>query len=174
MVHDDSQEAFCRDAYPRLVRALDLYCGDRHVAEELAQEALLRACRRWRQVSQYDSPVGWCYRVGVNLANSKFRRGRAQRRAQEHLRSQPPAQVASPEERIGTALLVRAALEELTGAQREAVVLRYFLDLDMYESAQLLEATPGAVRALCHRALVTLRERLDVLDPAEVEVRDVP
>ncbi len=171
-VRDSGREAFCRDAYPRLVRALDLYCGDRHLAEELAQEALLRACRRWGHVSGLESPVGWCYRVGVNLAKSRFRRRRAERRATDHLQPEPEA--ASPEGQVGTALVVRDALDELTGQQRDAVVLRYFLDLDMYETADLLGSTPGAVRALCHRALQTLRGRLDIGLSEDVEVSDVP
>lgn len=169
-----SQEQFCRDAYPSLVRALDLYCGSRHVAEELAQEALLRACRRWRHVSELQSPVGWCYRVGVNLARSQFRRRRVEARAHQHLRSRESGVVEAPTAGVDTALQVRAALDELTDRQREAVVLRYFLDLDMYETAELLGTTPGAVRATCHRALASLRELLDVAEPQDVEVSDVP
>lgn len=166
------QETFCRDAYPRLVRALDLYCDDRHLAEELAQEALLRACRRWGHVSELESPVGWCFRVGVNLAKSRFRRRRAERRATDHLDTQ--IRTGSPEGQVGTALVVRQALDELTDQQRDAVVLRYFLDLDMYETADLLGSTPGAVRGLCHRALQTLRGRLDIGLSEDVEVSDVP
>lgn len=169
-----SQERFCRDAYPRLVRALDLYCGDRHVAEELAQEALLRACRRWRHVSGLRSPVGWCYRVGVNLARSQFRRRRVEARARDHLQGQATISLDTPTSLVDTALEVRAALDRLTEGQREAVVLRYFLDLDMYETAELLGTTTGAVRASCHRALAALRELLDVDDPRDVEVSDVP
>lgn len=169
-----SQEAFCREAYPRLVRALDLYCGDHHVAEELAQEALLRACRRWGHVSGLQSPVGWCYRVGVNLARSQFRRRRVEARARNHLRGQARTSERTPAEAVDTALQVRAALDELTPRQREAVVLRYFLDLDMYETAELLDTTAGAVRASCHRALAALRELLDVEEPRDVEVSDVP
>lgn len=166
------QEAFCRGAYPRLVRALDLYCGDRHLAEELAQEALLRACRRWGHVSDLESPVGWCYRVGVNLAKSRFRRRRAERRANDH--PLPQIRTDSPAGQVDTALVVRDALDELTDQQRDAVVLRYFLDLDMYDTAELLGSTPGAVRGLCHRALQTLRGRLDIGQSEDVEVSDVP
>lgn len=64
-------EAFCADAFPRLVGALALHTGDLHLAEELAQEALLRACRKWSHVGRLESPGGWAYRVGVNLASKQ-------------------------------------------------------------------------------------------------------
>ena len=44
-------ERFCEDTYPSLVGALSLTVRDRFLAEELAQEALLRACQRWAYVS---------------------------------------------------------------------------------------------------------------------------
>jgi DNA-directed RNA polymerase specialized sigma24 family protein len=41
---------FRRHEYTRLVRSLSLYCGDRHIADELAQEAIARVCRDWTKV----------------------------------------------------------------------------------------------------------------------------
>src|SRR5687768_13383272 len=73
---------FCRREYPRLVGTLDLYCGDVDVAEELAQEALARACAQWRRVAGMAAPGAWVHRVAINLANSRFRRLAAQRRAE--------------------------------------------------------------------------------------------
>ena len=72
---------FCREAWPRLVGALSLSTGDRHVAEELAQEALVRVCERWNEVQVMESPMGWAHRVGFNLASSHYRRREAERRA---------------------------------------------------------------------------------------------
>ena len=77
--------AFCAEEFPRLAGALSLYLGDRAIAEELAQEALLKACRRWERVSQLESPGGWTWRVARNLAKSHLRRRRAERRARARL-----------------------------------------------------------------------------------------
>ncbi|HZP15125.1 MAG TPA: sigma factor, partial [Nocardioides sp.] len=71
---------FCRETWPRLVGALSLMTGDRHVAEELAQEALVRVCERWDEVRAMESPLGWTHRVAFNLASSHFRRRSAERR----------------------------------------------------------------------------------------------
>lgn len=148
------QERFCAEAYPRLVAGLTHYCGDVHLAEEFAQTALLKACRRWPQVREMVSPIGWSYRVGANAANSWFRRRAAEMRARARLGGPPAADVEDHADRLA----VRAALSGLTDRQREAVILRYYLDLSVEEAAAVLDSTPGAVRALTHRAIAVLRD----------------
>ena len=69
---------FCREMHPRLVGALALHCGDRDVAEELAQETLARVWERWSSVRSMDSPEAWTFRVAFNLSNSRFRRNAAE------------------------------------------------------------------------------------------------
>lgn len=150
--------------------ALSHYCGDVHLAEELAQEALVRACRRWERVSQFESPEGWTYRVAVNLANSMFRRRRAERRARER------HGVTADRHRdadVADQLTVHRALEELSAKQREAVILRYFLDLSADEAGRIMGSNAGAVRALTHRAVRQLRGVMDVTVPADEEAADV-
>jgi RNA polymerase sigma-70 factor (sigma-E family) len=153
----DGQERFCAAAWPRLVGAMAHYCGDVYVAEELVQEALLRACRRWSHVSTLASPEGWTYRVAVNLANSGWRRRQAERRARE--RHGPPDDVVDPVA-VEDQQWVRSALQSLSDEQREAVILRYVLDLSVEQTAAVLGTSPGAVRARTHRAMERLRPLL--------------
>src|SRR5436190_23090799 len=75
--------------YPRLVGVLTLYCGDGELANDLAQETMARACRDWSKVSVLDSPEGWVYRVGMNLAHSWLRRSFTGRRAMASAQVQP-------------------------------------------------------------------------------------
>ncbi len=171
MDRGSEQERFCASAWPTLVAALAHHCGDVHLAEELVQEALVRACRRWSRVSTLQSPQGWTYRIAVNLANSTFRRRRAERRALER---HGPATDTRSDPDTADHLAVREALAQLTAAQREAVILRYFLDLSTDQAAELMGSTPDAVRALTHRAVVALRAQLDVAVPASPGVADVP
>lgn len=152
-------ERFWADAYPDLVAALVHHFGDVALAEDLAQDALVRACSRWDHVSQLSSPVGWTYRVGVNLGNSWFRRRNAERRArQRHC----PARRVYQDPDVADRVAVGEALQALTAPQREAVVLRYFLGLSSQEAAEVLDSTAGAVRGLTHRAVQRLRVELDV------------
>lgn len=157
MADRDLLEALCRREHPALVRSLALYTGDPLLAEECAQEALLAACRNWAQVSELASPAGWLHRVGFNHANSYFRRLRAERRALQRRRNGADAAYEMPDS--ATAIAVRDALARLPYRQRAVLLLRYFADLDVVETAQVLEITPEAVRSLTHRAIVAMRER---------------
>jgi DNA-directed RNA polymerase specialized sigma24 family protein len=133
----DSLSAFYQAEYPRLVGALTLYCGDRELATELAQEAMARAWRLWPRVRKFNSPAGWVHRVGINLANSAYRRSVVRRRFQD---AHPVGDegVAAPD--IGTAL-----------------VLRYFVDLPVDQVADIMRCRPGTVRALTTQAINSLR-----------------
>jgi DNA-directed RNA polymerase specialized sigma24 family protein len=81
----DDASAFCAAIYGRLVGGLALYVADRAVAEELAQEALLRTFARWDHVRALDTPEAWTWRIAMNLATSTFRRRSAERRARRRL-----------------------------------------------------------------------------------------
>src|ERR687892_2759366 len=81
--------AMCQEEHPRLVGLLGLYCGDHDVAEDLAQEALIRLCRDWRRVRKLHAPERWLRRVAINLAHSHYRRKTIERRALSLLASRP-------------------------------------------------------------------------------------
>ena len=66
-----SFEEFCVTHHERLVRALALHCGDWHLAEELAEDTLVRAFERWNEVQEVGRPSAWLYRVGANLARGR-------------------------------------------------------------------------------------------------------
>ena len=151
----------CARLRPRLVGSLTLYCGDRGVAEDLAQEALARAWGRWRHVSALDAPERWVYRTAFNLARSRFRRLAVERRVHRL------APVAAPLPDTATAVAVRAAVSALPPRQRAAIVARYYLDLDVAASADLLGCQPGTVKALTHQAISSLR-RAGLTVPEEV------
>lgn len=158
-------ERFCAQAYPDLVAALTHQFGDRWLAEELAQEALVRACDRWERVAGLASPVGWTFRVGVNLGRSRLRRRAAELRARS--RRGPDAE-AHEDPEVADRVMVAAALAELPDREREVVVLRYFLGLSATDAAQVLDSSAGAVRVATHRAVARLRARLTEVDLEEV------
>lgn len=162
--------AFCAAEYPQLVRALSLYVGDRYVAEEIAQEALLRACRRWSRVSTLESPGGWTWKVATNLANSHFRRQRAARRARRKLAEQTETVQYDPDGAVAVA--VRRGVAGLPERQRTALVLRHVLGLSIEQTAERMGCSSDAVRSLTKRAGSTLRAQLGEVQP--LETREVP
>jgi RNA polymerase sigma factor (sigma-70 family) len=164
----DGFAAFCADAHHSLVAAVAHQTGDRRLAEELVQEALIRAAEHWSRVSELASPAGWTFAVAANLGRSYFRRYQAERRALRRIADRRQETTADESDGLG----VRLALQRLPFKQREAVVLRYYLQLSVDETADAMNTTPGAVRALTHRAVNALRARL-ALVPDPEEVNDV-
>jgi RNA polymerase sigma factor (sigma-70 family) len=151
----------CEREHPRLVRALQLWCGDRALAEELAQEALLKAVVHWRRVRTMQSPSGWLFQVARNLAMSSHRRRSAERRALDRLPRLRPVAEATEAATV-EAMALHAAMAELPERQRSALVLRHYLDLPVDEAAAALGVSPDALRQLCHRGIEGLRSRLAV------------
>ena len=145
--------------YPKLVGTLTLYCGDADLARELAQETVVRICRDWERVRDMASPGGWAHRVAINLANSRFRRRAAGRRALARVRAREGDAVSVDPDGADT-VAVREALKALPERSRRAVVLRYYAGLSTDEVAAALGVRPGTARSLLSRATASLRELL--------------
>lgn len=160
----DALVEFYRREHPRLVGALSLYCGDVAVAEELAAEALVRACERWPDLEKMDAPGAWVHRVAINLANSYFRRRQAARRARSRMRHRPHR-----DEDVGEAVAIRRAVSSLPARQRHAIVLRFYLGLSVEQTAAEMDASGSAVKSLTYRAMQSLRSQFadDLGMPAE-------
>lgn len=155
--------AFCQVEYPRLVMLLSLHTGERPVAEELAQDTLVRVHEHWDRVRAMDNPGGWAYAVGLNLARSWWRRRHAERRALARLGR--PTLEAPPEEPTDVVAL-RTAVAALPIRQRTAVLLRYFADLSVTETAGHMHCAEGTVKSLTSQAIATLRPRFEEPDDA--------
>lgn len=152
--------------------ALTLYCGDAGVAEELAQDALVRCREKWAHVAGADRPGAYAHRVAINLANSRFRRHRAERRAMRRAGEQVSEAHHDPCGADG--LAVRSAVSSLPQRQREVIVRRFFLDEDVATVADAMGLAPGSVRSATSRALKALRASFDVVLPTREEVHDAP
>ena len=149
---EGDRERFFAQVAPRLVGSLTLYCGDRLLAEELAHEALARAIERWNRVGAMASPEAWTYRTAFNLARSSFRRSAAERRARGRM---SVAAEAMPD--VTDAIAVRDAVLALPARQRAVIVSRFYLGLDVAETARVLGCRPGTVKAHTFKALGNLR-----------------
>jgi RNA polymerase sigma factor (sigma-70 family) len=121
--------------------ALALYTGDPALAEELTQEVMLRVWRSWPTASTKDRPERWALRVGLNLAKSRWRRLRLERR---EIAPSPRIEDAGGD--LADALAVRAAVVALPRRQRAAIVLRYFNDLSVADTAAVLSCAEGTVK----------------------------
>jgi RNA polymerase sigma factor (sigma-70 family) len=165
---DEDAAAFCRRLHPVLLGGLTLHCRDRAVAEEVTQETLVRVWERWSTVRTSRSPEAWAWRVALNLTASRFRRRAVEQRAQARLETQAAvaASDAPPDE--ADRLAVRAAVADPPERQRAALVLRFYADLSIVQTAEALRCAEGTVKSLTNKAVAGLRRRLD--DDTLVEV----
>jgi RNA polymerase sigma-70 factor (ECF subfamily) len=150
-------EDFFHAHHERLLRVLYLATGDRHEAEDLAQEAFVRVYERWGRVAATENPAGYLYRVALNQRRSRLRRLRVAARKTFRLApAPPPDEHAAADDRLS----VRRALAGLPDGQREAVVLVEWLGMTDVEAAEALGVSPGAVRTRLHRARAALSTTL--------------
>ncbi|MFF6955555.1 MULTISPECIES: SigE family RNA polymerase sigma factor [unclassified Streptomyces] len=130
--------------------------GDRQTAEDLVQETLERACRKWRTIAAKDSPDAYVRRIMVNLANDRWRRFRRTVPYQDGVdRAAPGDQYGQVDTRDQ---LVRA-LQGLPMRMRTVVVLRYFHDLSDAQIAADLGISVSTVRSQLTRGIDKLRGR---------------
>jgi RNA polymerase sigma-70 factor (sigma-E family) len=147
-------EAFVAASSDRLVRTAYLLTGDAGHAEDVVQTALLRTARRWRTARS--APEAYARTVVANLAKDRWRTlGR--RPAEAPLTQDVPLTGAEPV--LDRDLLVRAA-RGLPEGQRAVLVLRYFDDLSVEETARTLGVSTGTVKSQTSRALAALRAAL--------------
>ena len=163
-VLDDAElRMFLAEGYARLVAGVALIAGSRAAAEDAVQEALARAWERSDHGERIDSLPAWVTRVALNLAKSRLRRLRAEGRARERIAHAAGAAPVSAEIRLD----IERALAALPRRQREVTVLRYYLGLDVAETAATLEVSVGTVKTCLHRARRALAAALGETDPEE-------
>jgi RNA polymerase sigma-70 factor (ECF subfamily) len=157
---------FLHTAYPRLVAAVALASGSRAAAEDAVQEALLRAWERSERGEEIQSLNAWVTTVALNQARSGIRRRLAERRAGSRM-----APAGSDRGPSGERVDVERALSSLPRRQREAVVLRYYLQLDTREVAEALGINEGTVKSTLSRARATLAGALGIDESEEANDR---
>jgi RNA polymerase sigma-70 factor (ECF subfamily) len=144
-------EDFYRREFPRMVTLACAVSGSRLVAEDIAQDALLEARRRWDVVGGYDQPGAWLRRVTIQLAGKRLRRARAE--AAALLRLGPPEPVPAGPDDVEHVL---AAIRRLPLRQRAAVTLAYLEDRSVREVAEILGCAEGTAKAHLHKARASL------------------
>ena len=148
-------EVFYRREMPRLVALARALSGS-SAADDLAQEAMLAAYRRWPEVAAYENPEAWVRRVCANHATSLLRRRGAETRAVLRLASQP-SPGAELDERHEA---FWAEVRRLPRRQAQAAALRYVYDLSVADIAATMACSEGSVKVHLTRARAVLAARL--------------
>jgi RNA polymerase sigma-70 factor (sigma-E family) len=157
-------EYFYQQEFPRVVALAHVLSGSRMGAEDIAQEAFLRAYRDWDRVGSYEHQAAWVRRVAANLATSGLRRRLVEARALTRLAGRREPTVDSlPAENAEFWAAVRA----LPRRQAQAVALYYFQDLSVRQTATALGCTEGTVKAHLAKARRTLARHLQPEPPED-------
>ncbi|MEU0091349.1 SigE family RNA polymerase sigma factor [Kribbella sp. NPDC006257] len=150
---------FVEAASASLRRTAYLVCGDWHRADDVVQDALYKLYLSWSKVDRSGNPFAYARRVVVNAALDTGRR--PWRR--EVPTDAPPdkVQAGDPVGAQADRDEVRTALAVLAPRQRACVVLRYYEDLSIEQTAEILGCTPGTVKSQAARGLETLRHAIN-------------
>ncbi|WP_329118687.1 SigE family RNA polymerase sigma factor [Streptomyces sp. NBC_01465] len=147
---------FTASAYPSLLRTARLLTGDRHTAEDLVQAALVRVYLHWGRSAAWESPQAYARKVVVNLY-ATWRRRSWHREVPHALQGERPDGADDATGGTDTRIELRRALTSLPRAQRAVLVLRFYEDLSVEQTAELLGCSPGTVKSRTNRALERLR-----------------
>ncbi|WP_199552595.1 SigE family RNA polymerase sigma factor [Streptomyces sp. N35] len=151
---EEDFEAFVDARGPRLLRMAWLLTGDAHLAEDLLQTVLARVWPKWQKIAD-DHPEAYVRKALVHTHASWWRR----RWRGEVPHGELPDRAAALDAYEGVELeqSLAAAVRALPVRQRAVVVLRYFEDLSVEETAATLGCATGTVKSQASKALRTLR-----------------
>lgn len=156
---DAALHAFVEGRRTALLRSAWLLCGDRDEAEDLVQSTLVKVVLGGRRLQRIDNLEGYARRTLVNT----FIASRRRFWRREHAYGELPEDVQpSGSEDTDTGLVVRAALARLGPKQRAVLVLRYWEDLSVSATAELLSMRENTVKSHAVRGLAVLRAEMKV------------
>ena len=147
------------DQLARLDRAARLILRDPELARDAVQEATLRAWKNLRGLRDADRWGPWLHRLLVN-ACLDIARKRRWRAFEVEITPLHDAPVPDATSRIADALYVERMLATIDPAQRAVVVLHYYLDLTLAETAATLGIPVGTAKSRLNRALDAMRIRV--------------
>ncbi len=139
-----------------LSRAAYLMVGDRSVAEDLLQEALIRTYRNWRKV-QPGMARAYCRRIMLNLTTDRWRRKRFEAPNLCDPDARPSARSGAGYAEFEDRDDIARQLALLNPRERSIVVMRFYSDMTEADVAAELGLPLGTVKSTCHRALQRLR-----------------
>jgi RNA polymerase sigma-70 factor (sigma-E family) len=146
----------------QLRRTAFLLCGDWHLADDVTQTALIKMYAAWPRIRSDDKPDAYAHRVLVNAWLDERRRPwrrseRGSERGGDH-----PVTAGLPDltDQALTRQVVLRALAALAPRQRAVIVLRYWEDLSVQQTASVLSCSVGTVKSQTSKAHDRLRTLL--------------
>jgi RNA polymerase sigma-70 factor (sigma-E family) len=169
---EDAFRRFAAGSVAPLGRLAYLLCGDRHFAEDLVQTCLIRMYMAWPRIHHPEKVDAYARRVllrcWLNETRKPWRR-RELRNGDVPDRADP---AADPSRTIGSKPVndvLAQALERVPPRQRAAIILRYWSQLSVTETAKIMRCSEGNVKSQSARGLDALRAALTA-QGADIEI----
>ena len=144
--------------------------GDRNQSEDLMHEVYVRVLRAYAGFEGKSSEKTWLFSIAKNVAIDHFRKKSVRQKHQfdqfDWEQSELISSGSTPDEVLALNEEMRQLLQVLntcTGDQKMVIVLRYFQELSIAETAETLGWTEGKVKTTQHRAIKTLQKKLNTL-----------
>jgi RNA polymerase sigma-70 factor (sigma-E family) len=141
----------------RLRTTAFLLCGDWFLADDLVQDALGRLFSKWARVTASGDPRQYLNRILYNLYTDHQRRPARREINDADVGASRPHPSVTMHERDDDLI---AAMHAIPAGQRAVLVLRFFEDLTITQTAELLKTSPGNVKSQTSRGLAALRKEL--------------
>lgn len=142
---------------PGLVRTAYLLSGDWHRAEDVVATAIVKLYTAWRRVSRADNPDAYARQVVVRTWLDETRRPWRRELPVEALPDRPSGHAETAVDATVSRADLRLLLAKMPARQRAVLVLRFYDDLSVERTAEILGCSRGAVTTLTSRALGTIR-----------------
>jgi RNA polymerase sigma-70 factor (sigma-E family) len=152
-----SYSEYCASRIRALRRTAFALTRNWHDAENLVQDTLIKVYVRWRSIRGKDDVDSYVKRMLVNTILDDRRRSRHVREVISDVTPEPPAEAAYP---LEGQLEMWQALANLGRSQRRVLVLRYWADLTVEETARVLGCSIGNVKSQTARGLAALERAL--------------
>jgi len=149
-------DSFVADVGKRLLSQAYVLTGSKEEAQDLTQEALLRAWKHWSTIGRYDSPEGWTRRVLHNLCIQSWKKTR---RALTGLDGSTTVEIPEHHGEIAQ------AMRSLPGDQARALLMHDGMDMSVSEVATELKVPVGTVKSWLSRSRKLVAARLEQMDP---------
>ncbi|WP_412543514.1 SigE family RNA polymerase sigma factor [Longispora sp. K20-0274] len=156
---DDTEfREFVHSRIPGLRRSAYLLCGDAHTADDLVSIAIGKVYRHWRRIQRLEHPDAYLRRMLLTAWLDERRRPWHR----EHPTDTPPDRPHPGGRDVAERLSLLEHLDRLSRKQRAVLVLRFFDDLSVEQTADLLSLSTGTVKTHTARGLAALRDLIGV------------
>lgn len=154
---------FATSVWPQLYRTAVMIMGDRQLAEDLVQSALVRTYIAWPRLREPDKAHAYTRQVMLNVSRDWFRKRSWTHENTTDIASDDAAPSGDHSGALVDQVTLAGILQTLPVGQRSVIALRFLDDLSVRETADLLNITAGTVKSQTAAALTALRSHAHLI-----------